>query len=158
MSTTVCLPPTLERMHRLAVVPLLLVLACGACGGEDPPSGSPSEDPPAEPGPGTESAAATTPACEAVRAGIDAFNAGDYDETVDLFTEAVPLAEEQLDGSPQAEQLLEAVEWYAALPAEDYPEAAATSPEFQRYKDITLTQCDPAPDGGAPSSPPPVEA
>lgn len=158
-------------MRRLAVVPLLLVLV--ACGSEDrapsadqtpaPSPGSSPADPPAEdpsraPGAGPGPAPATTPACGVVRAGIDAFNAGDYDETVERFTEAVPLAEEQLDGSQQSEQLLEAVEWYAALPAADYPEAAASSPQFQRYKDVTLTQCAPTPDGSTQPSPPPVEA
>lgn len=85
-----------------------------------------------------------TPACAEVRAGIAAFNEGDYEETIERFVAAVPLAEEQLDGSAAADDLLEAVRWYAELPAEDYPEAAISSPEFATYKAITLGQCDPA--------------
>lgn len=80
-------------------------------------------------------------ACEEVRTGIDAFNLGDYDGTVEHFEAAVPLAEEQDDGSAEASQLVEAVRYYAALDAELYPEAARSSPEFARYKAITLGQC-----------------
>jgi hypothetical protein len=82
-------------------------------------------------------------ACEQVRTGIDAFNLGDYDGTVEHFEAAVPLAEEQDDGSTKASQLIEAVRYYAALDAEAYPEAARSSPEFARYKAITLGQCMP---------------
>lgn len=164
--------PSLGRMRRAAVLLLLPVLA--ACGGpaadEAPapgpsptssssPSTSPSPDADDEPGrPSTGAAPARTPACAEVRAGIDAFNDGDYEETVARFVDAVPLAEEQLDGSDRADQLLEAVRWYAALPPEDYADAAVSSQEFQVYKAITLTQCDPVPDEAAPSTPPPVEA
>lgn len=154
-------------MRRAAVLLLLPALvACGGPGGEEEPAPAPSGSSSPSPGtdddepgqPSTGAAPAGTPACAVVRAGIDAFNEGDFDETVDRFVEAVPLAEEQLDGSEQADQLLEAVRWYAALPPEDYTEAAVSSEEFQVYKAITLTQCDPVPDEPAPSTPPPVEA
>ena len=82
-------------------------------------------------------------ACEEVRTGIEAFNLGDYDGTVEHFEAAVPLAEEQDDGSAKASQLIEAVRYYAALDAEAYPEAARSSPEFAKYKAITLGQCMP---------------
>jgi len=80
-------------------------------------------------------------ACEEVRIGIDAFNVGEFDETVAHFEEALPLAEEQDDGSAVAGQLVEAVRYYAELDAGDYPEAARSSPEFAKYKAITLGQC-----------------
>ncbi|GAA0979865.1 hypothetical protein GCM10009562_26970 [Nocardioides aquaticus] len=164
--------PSLGGMRRAAVLLLLPVLAaCGGPAADDEPTPDPSSSPSSSPStspspeaddapdaPSTGAAPARTPACAEVRAGIDAFNEGDYDETVARFVEAVPLAEEQLDGSDRADQLLEAVRWYAALPPEDYPEAAVSSEEFQLYKAITLTQCDPVPDGGGPSTPPPVEA
>ena len=82
-------------------------------------------------------------ACDKVRTGIEAFNLGDYDGTVEHFEAAVPFAEEQDDGSTKAGQLVEAVRYYAALDAEAYPEAARSSPEFARYKAITLGQCMP---------------
>jgi hypothetical protein len=82
-------------------------------------------------------------ACEEVRTGIEAFNLGDYDGTVEHFEAAVPLAEEQDDGSTKASELIEAVRYYAALDAEAYPEAARSSPEFAKYKAITLGQCMP---------------
>ncbi len=80
-------------------------------------------------------------ACDEVRAGIDAFNVGEFDETVEHFEAALPLAEEQDDGSELASQLIEAVRYYAALDADLYPEAARSSVEFAIYKAITLGQC-----------------
>lgn len=93
-------------------------------------------------------------ACEEVRLGIDAFNAGELDETVTHFELAVPLAESEAaaQDSRESDALLEAVRYYADLPAEDYPEAAATSPEFARYKAITLGLCAPAAPSGSPDS------
>lgn len=91
-------------------------------------------------------------ACAEVRAGIDAFNAGELDETVERFEAALPLAEEQDDGSRMAEDLVEAVRYYADLEAEAYPEAARSSPDFARYKAITLGQCVP-PGSDAPEEP-----
>ncbi|MCY7402546.1 MAG: hypothetical protein LH477_16615 [Nocardioides sp.] len=91
-------------------------------------------------------------ACEEVRTGIEAFNVGAFDETVEHFEEALPLAEEQDDGSVLASQLIEAVRYYAELDAELYPEAARSSPDFARYKAITLGQCMPRTDE-SPESP-----
>ena len=82
-------------------------------------------------------------ACEEVRTGIEAFSDGDYDETVEHFEAALPLAEEQDDGSATASQLIEAVRYYAALDAALHPEAARTSLDFAKYKAITLGQCMP---------------
>lgn len=84
-------------------------------------------------------------ACDEVVAGIDAFNLGQYDETVRHFEAAVPLAEAQArdDDSQEAADLVDAVHYYADLPAEDYPDAARSSPEFAKYKAITLGQCVP---------------
>lgn len=80
---------------------------------------------------------------EEVRAGIDAFNLGDYETTVEHFAAAVPLAEKQDDGSKTAADLVEAVRYYAGLEAGQYPEAARSSPDFAKYKAITLGQCRP---------------
>lgn len=91
-------------------------------------------------------------ACEEVRAGIDAFNAGDYAETVKRFEAARPLAVAQDDGSKAASQLIEAVGFYAELAPGLYPDAARTSPLFAKYKAITLGQCVPV-DGGTSESP-----
>lgn len=91
-------------------------------------------------------------ACEEVRTGIAAFNAGDYAGTVEHFEAALPLAEAQDDGSEPAAQLVEAVRYYAELDAGLYPEAARSSAEFAKYKAITLGQCMPV-DGEDPESP-----
>lgn len=121
-----------------AVAVVSLSAGCTSAG---EPSGS-------EPGAGQAPPAPDVPvvdsqACEEVRTGIEAFNVGDYDGTVEHFEDAVPLAEAQDDGSTAARQLVEAVSYYATLDAEAYPEAARSSPEFAKYKAITLGQCMP---------------
>lgn len=106
-------------------------------------------------------AVASTPsaagACDEVRAGIDAFNLGDYVETIDHFRKAIPLAVDQAkgDGSKKAADLVEAIKYYADLDPEAYPEAARSSADFAKYKGITLGQCVPV---GQPTDegPPPV--
>ncbi|MGJ9423514.1 hypothetical protein [Aeromicrobium sp. CF3.5] len=116
----------------LAGVSLPVLVLLGGCSGATDESG-PDADP------------AATDACTEVRAGIDAFNTGDFDETVDRFRTALPLAEDQAssDDSQEAADLLEAVQYYADLEAGMYPEAARTSPDFEKYKQITLGQCGP---------------
>lgn len=97
-------------------------------------------------------------ACMEVRAGIDAFNLGDYVETIGHFRKAVPLAvdEAKADDSQKAADLVEAVKYYADLDPEGYPEAARSSADFAKYKAITLGQCVPVGEPGAEDSPPPV--
>ena len=93
-------------------------------------------------------------ACDEVAAGIEAFNAGDLDETVASFERAIPLAESEdsVTNSRASADLLEAVRYYADLAPQDYPAAARSSRDFARYKAITLGQClsgrPPAPDDG----------
>ncbi len=144
-------PLTYPGAMRYAAVLLLLVL-CGCSGApSDPPAGAASAEATADP--------VDSAACEQVRAGIAAFNQGDYEETVARFVGAVPLAEEQVDGSVAADELLEAVRWYAALPAERYLAASRGSAEFERYKQVTLGQCMPVGDEPSPTaSEPGVEA
>lgn len=122
----------------------IVLAGCSIVGSDDPL------------GPGSEPAPETTDACAEVRDGIDAFNLGDYDETVDHFRDAEPLAEAQLaaDDSQAATDLLEAVRYYANLPADEYPEAARSSADFEKYKRITLGQCVPI---GEPETDPPVQ-
>lgn len=81
--------------------------------------------------------------CVEVRAGIDDFNAGDLQGTVSHFKKAVPLAKSQATGddSTAKKNLLAAVEYYAGLAPADYPQASASSPDFAKYKVITLGQC-----------------
>ena len=81
--------------------------------------------------------------CEEVRAGIDEFNRQDYAGTVEHFEKAKGPAKvyARVDPEPEADQLLDAVEYYANLAPEDYPEAARTSEHFARNKAITLGQC-----------------
>ena len=94
------------------------------------------------PGPDViETAASLT--CAEVRSGIDAFNDKDYDSTVDHFRQARPFAKRyaELSDEKKADDLLEAIEYYAHLPAEDYADAFRNSRRFLEYKKITLDQC-----------------
>lgn len=143
-------------MRRTLAVPLLLCgLVLGACssGGssEESLGGSSSEGPtssPSSPGspggePSTDASGTRKAVCSKVVAGINAFNAGDFDTTIEQFRDAVPLASGALATSPSQESklLLRAVRYYADLPADDYPEAARSSRDFQRWKSVTLTLC-----------------
>ena len=132
----------------MATAVVVAMLSAGCTAASEPSSG-------ASPSTGTsesEMPVVDSEACEEVRTGIDAFNVGDYDETVARFEAALPLAEEQDDGSPAAEDLVEAVRYYAELDAEAYLEASRSSPEFAKYKAITLGQCV-VPGSDAPESP-----
>ncbi|WP_345463519.1 hypothetical protein [Nocardioides marinquilinus] len=141
----------MRALVRALVATLVCVLALGACssGGSDD---DPDDGGSADVGAATTSSAAPAPedlaaalaeVCVEVTAGIDAFNYGDLDETVARFEAAVPLAEAAAEEAPSAETeaMLEAVRYYADLPADDYLEASASSPEFLRHKNTTLTLC-----------------
>ena len=118
------------------------------------PTPDPADPDPADPDPAApvQPDASRTPACAEVRAGIDAFNAGELVSTVEHFRAALPLARQQArtDPSKGADDLLEAITYYAELPPQDYPSAAASSLEFAKNKAITLGQCVV---GGGPSEP-----
>ncbi|CAN5206521.1 hypothetical protein BH09ACT12_BH09ACT12_00370 [soil metagenome] len=134
---------------------VLVAVALGACSaGESGSLGSPSVLAPGadgRPGTGEAPGSSDTTACDEVVAGIDAFNLGDFEETVARFEQAVPLAEAEdaAAGTRASAELLEAVRYYAALAPDDYLPASVASPDFARYKTITLGQCAsaPAPDG-----------
>lgn len=122
----------------VAVATTAVVVLAGGCTGpsptdDAPPSRSTPDDVPV----------VDSRACDEVRAGIDAFNDGDFAGTVEHFEDALPLAEEQDDGSARAGQLVDAVRYYAELEPGRYPEAARSSPDFARNKAITLGQCMP---------------
>lgn len=140
----------------MATVTVVVVALMGGCAGDGDSNGSDDRqgtgiiddstpldpDTPATPSPRSGDAAVVdSEACDEVRAGIEAFNVGEFDETVKHFQAALPLAEEQDDGSVLASQLIEAVRYYAELDAELYPKAALSSPKFAKYKAITLGQC-----------------
>lgn len=108
-----------------------VVLAVAACGSSEDDHGKLS------------AAEAVQKTCEHVRAGIADFNKKDYQGTAEHFQDAVPFAKIYATAQPEAEAraLLEAVNYYAALPAEDYAKAARTSADFARFKAVTLNQC-----------------
>lgn len=114
---------------RLVAVALLLALA--ACGSDTTTSSEPT------------AAELQLKACEGVRAGIAAFNEQDYAGTVEEFADAEEPAKAfaAKTDSNNAEDLLEAVTYYAELAPDDYAEAARSSKDFAKYKAITLGQC-----------------
>jgi hypothetical protein len=118
-------------MSPLLVCPALAVMAgCSVFG-----IGGPDQD--------TIDAAASL-TCAEVRSGIAAFNEKDYAGSVHHFIQARPFAERyaELSDQKEADDLFEAVEYYAHLPAQDYRDAFAHSRRFLVYKKITLDQCD----------------
>jgi hypothetical protein len=84
-----------------------------------------------------------TRTCAEVRAGISDFNRQDYAGTVEHFMKARTTAKvyARVDEEPEADALLDAVEYYANLAPEEYPDAARASEYFARNKAITLEQC-----------------
>ena len=113
-----------------------LVLSLSACSG----GGS---DASSERTPAMSAAAAMKATCVEVRAGIDEFNREDYAGTVEHFEKAKVSAKvnAKVNEEPEADALLDAVEYYANLSPDDYPEAARSSESFARNKVITLEQC-----------------
>jgi hypothetical protein len=121
----------------------LLIVGLSACSTDrESPSSTPTKEPSASP---TMPDASASKACAEVRAGIDAFNTEEYANTVAHFRLALPLAKDQARDQPStaADDLVEAVTYYAELAPEDYAESAISSPEFAKYKAITLGQCSP---------------
>lgn len=147
-------------MSWLGRLPLLVVTSVALAALGSLAGCSDSSDEPVEIQADEAPSASGSDACAEVRDGIDAFNRGDFDETVDHFRTALPLAQQQADeaadegsddeGSAEADDLVEAVTYYAELAPDDYLESARTSEDFARYKAITLGQCYPGqePDEG----------
>jgi hypothetical protein len=134
-----------------AIATATVVALAGGCTGGSGAEPQETDDRPSATTPEKDVPVVDSEACAEVRTGIAAFNEGDYDGTVEHFEAAVPLAEGQDDGSAMAGDLVEAVRYYAELDAEEYPEAARSSPQFAKYKAITLGQCSPV--GSEPESP-----
>lgn len=136
-------------MHLLRFGPALVLgvtLLAGCSGGSESPTPAASASP------------AAAEACDEVRAGIEAFNLGDYIKTIDHFRKAIPLAVDQAkdDDSQRADDLVEAIKYYADLDPQAYPEAARSSADFAKYKAITLGQCVPVGQPDTDQGPPPV--
>ena len=110
-----------------------LLLAVTACGRDAEPNEKPT------------SAELQQQACAEVRKGVDAFNDADYDGTVSHFKKAIEPATAfaKSTSATDADDLLNAVRYYAGLQPHEYPEAARTSSDFAKYKTITLGQCVP---------------
>ncbi|MCW2841118.1 MAG: hypothetical protein JWR55_2601 [Aeromicrobium sp.] len=123
-------------MRTFVTTALLLPLVLGACG--DGESDSAPDDEPQ-----LTAAEAVEQTCTEVRAGIDEFNRQDYAGTIEHFEKAkVPATVyAKINTEPEADALLDAVQYYANLPAEKYPEAARSSENFARNKTVTLEQC-----------------
>lgn len=81
--------------------------------------------------------------CGLVRSGVAAFNENDYPETIERFRAALDPARRLAAATddPRADDLLEAVEYYAGLPADKYRKAFESSPDFKRHQATTLGQC-----------------
>ncbi len=152
--------PTYAQEMRIILAAVLLIFLSGCSSDQKSGRAEPRKDPSASasaPAAPDRPEVSETKACSAVRAGINAFNAGDFSITVDEFRRALPLARAQAEDNPSkaADDLVEAITYYAELAPEDYPQSAVSSPEFLKYKAITLGQCvgDGAPLEGESESP-----
>ena len=122
---------------------LLAVLAgCGSSGNPKP------------------SDAATTPSareatCIEVRAGIAAYNTQDLDAVQPRFVRAQVFAKKYAkeSSSRKADELLEAVKFFADVPPSGYSKDAASSKLFEKYKAITLGDCVNGEQGGSTGDP-----
>ncbi len=112
------------------VVAIALLMALAACGSEEK---APT------------AAELQQQACAEVRKGVDAFNDEDYKGTVSHFEKAIEPATgfAKTSSAHEADDLLNAIRYYAGLQPREYPEAARTSSDFAKYKTITLGQCVP---------------
>lgn len=121
-------------MKFLASVALLLALSACTGGSDAKDTSAPRE---------LSAAEAVQQTCEEVRAGIDEFNRQDYAATVEHFEKAKAPAKvyARVNDEPEADALLDAVEYYANLAPSKYADAARSSENFARNKEITLGQC-----------------
>jgi major membrane immunogen (membrane-anchored lipoprotein) len=118
------------------VVAASLLVALAACGSG---SSSDSDIPP----PKNTEAGTLAQTCAEVQLGITTFNDEDYLATMEHFKRAEVYAKVHARkwGSPEAASLLQAVDYYAHLPAKVYPSAARSSDDFRRYTVAMLEQC-----------------
>ena len=115
----------------LAGLALLAVLAgCGSSGDPKPSDAVP-----------TPSAREAT--CVEVRAGVAAYNAQDLDAVQPHFVRAEVFARKYAteSSSREADDLLEAVKFFADVPPSGYSKDAASLKLFEKYKAITLGDC-----------------
>jgi hypothetical protein len=122
-------------MKLLGSVVLLLALTACSSGSEAPSTSTSTSS--------LSAADAVQATCREVRAGIDEFNREDYAGTVEHFEKAKIPAKvyAKVNKEPEADALLDAVEYYANLSPDRYPDAARSSESFARNKAITLEQC-----------------
>src|ERR1700712_2679845 len=100
------------------ILALVLLVALSACSSDkDTPKAEPRKTQSSAPAAPVPEDASGSGACAEVRAGIDAFNTGDFARTIKHFELALPLAEAQArkDSSKAADDLLAAIKYYAEL-------------------------------------------
>lgn len=86
--------------------------------------------------------------CVEVRAGIASYNSEDLDKVQPHFVKAEVVARRyaKASSSSRADDLLEAVKFFAAVPPTGYSKDAGARKLFRKYKAITLEYCEQ--DGG----------
>ncbi len=109
-------------------------MGAAACGGADDAS---TKSPKAD-------LSAKESACVEVRAGIDAYNQLKFSEVQPHFVDAMPDAKAHAEKSDNrdAADLLEAIEFFADVPPLAYSKTPASKSSFEKYKAITLGQCE----------------
>ncbi|MDQ3157597.1 MAG: hypothetical protein M3Q98_12885, partial [Actinomycetota bacterium] len=97
----------------------------------------------AEPKDAPTTSSAREDTCSEVRAGVDAYNAKNLDEVQPHFVRARVFAKRYAKDSSgaEADELLEAIEFFVKVPPSDYSKDAESAELFQKYKQITLGYC-----------------
>lgn len=121
------------RLGRAVVAWTVLAVLAG-CGSTS--TSKPIDDKP--------SPSARESACVEVRTGIAAYNTKHFKEVQPSFVKAKVFAERYVKSSTDtaADKLLEAIIFFAEVPPDSYTKDAKTLKLFEKYKAITLGDCE----------------
>ena len=119
---------------RLAIVTLAMLAVLAGCGPSKDPEPKATE---------TSSSSPREDTCIEVRAGVASYNAQDLDSVQPHFVRAEVFARKYAKQSSgkEADDLLEAVRFFAKVPPSGYSKDAASMKLFEKYKAITLGDC-----------------
>lgn len=119
------------RKPIVALALLVIIAGCGSTNGPGPQGDKTSSSSPRE------------DTCLEVRAGVASYNAQDLEGVQPHFVRAeVPAKRYAKESSSKAaDDLLEAVRFFADVPPSDYSKDAASLKLFEKYKAITLGDC-----------------
>lgn len=101
----------------------------------------------------TTSSEARDSACIEVRAGIEAYNTNNFQNVQPHFVKAKVFAKAYATASKgtEADKLLEAIIFFTEVPPDSYAKDVKSSKLFEKYKAVTLGDCEITEDPGQPA-------